>query len=217
MRTTCGCCNCSSAASSIVTTRSSCRNVARQHVQQRRLAAAGAAGNQDVDLGLEQAPSSSAISGVSVLRLRTRFSIVSGVYREAADRHHRPVQRQRRNDGVDARAVGQPRIDHRAGFVDAAADARHDLVDDFQQVLSSVKVTSVDSSCRAVPRRPAGTCSPGCPRPSDRPSRAQAARDPAFRTGCRVPGCDVPVVDNDILFVQQHFHHRAIRRAAARE
>jgi len=36
---------------------------------------------------------------------------------------------------VHARAVGQPRVDHRRGFVDSPADARHDAVDDAHQML----------------------------------------------------------------------------------
>ena len=54
---------------------------------------------------------------------------------EAANRHRRAIQRQRRNDRVDAAAVGQAGVDHRAGFVDAAADQADDAVDDLPQVL----------------------------------------------------------------------------------
>ena len=54
---------------------------------------------------------------------------------ETADREQRTVDGQRRNDGVDARAVAQARVDHRRRFVDAAAHLRDDLVDDAQQVL----------------------------------------------------------------------------------
>ena len=53
---------------------------------------------------------------------------------EAANGHARPVQGQRRNDGVETRAVGQPGVDHRADFVDAPAHLRHDAVDDLHQV-----------------------------------------------------------------------------------
>ena len=55
-RTTCGCCSWSSAASSMVMIALLRRDVAGQDVEQRRLAAARAAGDQDVDLGLGQAP-----------------------------------------------------------------------------------------------------------------------------------------------------------------
>ena len=53
---------------------------------------------------------------------------------ELADRQQRAVDRQRRDDGVDARPVGQARVDQRRGFVDPAADGADDLLDDPQQV-----------------------------------------------------------------------------------
>ncbi len=53
---------------------------------------------------------------------------------EAADAQAGTVDRERRNDGVHARVVGQPRVNHRRGLVDPAADARHDAVDDAHQV-----------------------------------------------------------------------------------
>ena len=45
---------------------------------------------------------------------------------ETPNRQDRAVHRQRRDDGVDPRAIGQPRIDHRRGLVDPAADAGDD-------------------------------------------------------------------------------------------
>ena len=59
---------------------------------------------------------------------------LEGVLAELPDGQRRARDRQRRDDGVDARAVGQARVDHRRGLVDAAADAADDLVDDAQQV-----------------------------------------------------------------------------------
>ena len=47
----------------------------------------------------------------------------------------RPVERQRRNDRVHAGAVRQAGVGHRADFVHAPADLRHDAVDDLHQVL----------------------------------------------------------------------------------
>jgi hypothetical protein len=43
-------------------------------------------------------------------------------------------QRERRNDGVDARAVLQAGVDNGLRFVDAAAHLGHDLFDDMEQV-----------------------------------------------------------------------------------
>ena len=53
---------------------------------------------------------------------------------ELADRERGPAERERRDDRVDAAAVGQARVDHRRGLVDAPADLRDDPVDDPQQV-----------------------------------------------------------------------------------
>ena len=53
---------------------------------------------------------------------------------EAADAKARAVERQRRDDGVDARAIEQARVDNGLRFVDAAAHLRDDLFDDVQQV-----------------------------------------------------------------------------------
>src|SRR5690606_31195335 len=53
---------------------------------------------------------------------------------EAANRQQRPIHSERRNDGVDARAVEQAGVDHRRRLVNAATDLRDDLVDDAQQV-----------------------------------------------------------------------------------
>ena len=57
-----------------------------------------------------------------------------GLLREFADRDQRSVDRDRPHRDVDARAVFQPRVHHRRGFVDAPADGRDDLVDDPQQM-----------------------------------------------------------------------------------
>ena len=53
---------------------------------------------------------------------------------EPANAQAGSVQRQRRNDGVDARSVLKPRVDNRLRLVDAAAHLRDDLLDDVQQV-----------------------------------------------------------------------------------
>ena len=68
------------------------------------------------------APSISAsISGVNALN-RSRSSLESGLRAEHPDRDHRAVERQRGDDRVEPRAVGQPGVHHRRGLVDPAAD-----------------------------------------------------------------------------------------------
>ena len=49
--------------------------------------------------------------------------------RELADGEARARERQRRDDGVDARAVLEARVDHRRRLVDAAAERRDDALD----------------------------------------------------------------------------------------
>jgi hypothetical protein len=53
---------------------------------------------------------------------------------EFADRDQRPVDADRADRRVEARAVEHARVAHRMRFVDAAADGRDDLVDDAQQM-----------------------------------------------------------------------------------
>ena len=119
-RTTCGCCSCSSAASSMVTTRSSssiigsarsaawsCRNRCRRR-------SGCSAGTARRSAAAARPPGHGAIChhGVEV-------ELLLG---ELADRDARAVEGERREDDVDAAAVGQARVADRAGFVDAAAD-----------------------------------------------------------------------------------------------
>ena len=54
---------------------------------------------------------------------------------ELADGERRAVDRERRHDDVDARAVRQARVADRRGFVDAAADLADDALADVQQLL----------------------------------------------------------------------------------
>ena len=105
----------------------------RQGVERRRLSGAGAAGDEDVQLALH--------AGGEELRGlgRERAELDQVVHRvrvarELPDRQRRALERERRDDRVDAAAVGQARVDHRRGLVDAPADLRDDLVDDAQQV-----------------------------------------------------------------------------------
>ena len=54
--------------------------------------------------------------------------------REAPDRQQRTVHGERRNDGVDARAVRQPCVHHRRALVHAPPDAADDAIDDAHQM-----------------------------------------------------------------------------------
>ena len=109
------------------------RDEARQDVEQRRLARAGAARDQDVEPRLHDALEDLR-HGLGDGPLRDAVLHGQRLHGEAADRQERAVERQRRDDGVDARAVRQAGVDVGRSFVDAAADARHDAVDDDSQV-----------------------------------------------------------------------------------
>ena len=109
------------------------RDEGRQRVEHRRLAGAGAAGDDGGHARLHR--------GRQQLRhLRAQRADldqlveVERLLGEFADRHQRPVDADRPDRGVDARAVEQARVDHRLAFVDAAADRGDDLVDDAQQM-----------------------------------------------------------------------------------
>src|SRR5258708_15533283 len=54
---------------------------------------------------------------------------------ELADGEGRAVDRQRRGDDVDARAVRQARVADRRGFVDAPADLADDALADVEELL----------------------------------------------------------------------------------
>ena len=104
-----------------------------ERVQQRRLAGAGAAADDDVQPRLHQRAQQLRRSAASIERMRTSSSIVNS-------RGKRrivivgPAQRERRDDHVHALAAGQARVDHRAGLVHAPVDGRDDPVDRLEQL-----------------------------------------------------------------------------------
>ena len=86
-------------------------------------------------------------SAASANRAPTRSCAPSRSVRNRRIDSDGTVERQRRNDGVDARAVLQPGIDHRTGFVDAPADRADDPLDDLHAGGDRlVNTTSVSSS-----------------------------------------------------------------------
>ena len=126
---TCSCWSWSSAASSIVTMRSSFGMNALIAFSVVVLPVPVPPEMRMFSFPLTQAARNCAERAVSVPN-EIRSLMRVRVARELADRQRRPVQRERRDDRVDAAAVGQARVDHRRRLVDAAADLRDDLVDD---------------------------------------------------------------------------------------
>ena len=124
------------------------RDERRQDVQGRRLAGARAARDEEVEPRLDARLQELEHLAASRSRTRIRSSTVYGVLRELADGDDRPDERERRDDRVDARAVGQAGVDARARLVDPPAERGDDPVDDPQDVL-----VVQEDACR-----PAGSC-----------------------------------------------------------
>ncbi len=123
----------------------------RQHVEGRRLARSGPAGDEDVEPRLDAGPQELEHLG----RRRPEADQVvdrDRLRRELPDGDDRPDQRQRLDDRVDARAVGQPRVHARARCVDAPAERGDDPVDDAQDVLvvQEVAVDPLDLAARSM-------------------------------------------------------------------
>src|SRR6185312_13008924 len=109
------------------------RNERRHRVQRGRLTRARTARDQDVELPVD--------AGREELRCLwgDRPEVDQVVHRvrvagELPDREGGAPERERWNDRVDTRAVGQARVHHRRRLVDAAADRGDDLVDDAHQM-----------------------------------------------------------------------------------
>ncbi len=108
-------------------------DVARQAVEQRRLAGAGAAGDQHVAARAgDDLEDGGAIGGDRAVL----DELIEGelVLLELADGQGRPVDGERRSDDVDAAAVGEARVADRRGFVDAPADLADDALADVHQL-----------------------------------------------------------------------------------
>ena len=114
-----------------------------------RLARAGAAGHEDVQAGLHAGPQ-------EVEHLGGRGAEANQVVDrerpggELADRDHRPDERERLDDRVDPRPVGQAGVHPRAHRVDPAAHRGDDPVDDPEHVLVAQEC-ALDTLDLAVP------------------------------------------------------------------
>ena len=113
-------------------------DVVGQAIEQRRLARARAAGDDDV--AAHAADDLEDFGAGRRNRAETRELIERQlVLLEFADRQRGAVDRQRRGDDVDARAVDQARVADRRGFVDASADLTDDALADVHQLRGVAK------------------------------------------------------------------------------
>ena len=147
--TTCSWCSCSSAASSMVTMRSP---VGMKFDRTLSSVVLPEPVPPEMTMFLRattQTSRNSAIAGLSAPKLdqvaRRRACACANLRIVSAG----PVQRQRRDDGVDARAVLQARVDHRRRLVDAAAERRDDALDHAQH-------RAFAGERQRVPLQPAG-------------------------------------------------------------
>ena len=109
------------------------RDEGRERVEHGRLARAGAAGNDQGDARAHRGGKQFGHRRPQGADLDELVQVVR-LLREFADRHQRAVDGNRPHGDVDARAVGQARVAHGMGLVDAPAHPRHDLVDDAQEM-----------------------------------------------------------------------------------
>jgi hypothetical protein len=107
---------------------------AGQRIQQRRLARAGAAADQDAAPRPHRLLEPAALLRIERPQLDQPLR-AGALGTEAADRDRRAIDRQRRDHHVDPRAVGEAGVDHRAELVDAAAEGRQDPLDRVAQLL----------------------------------------------------------------------------------
>ena len=147
-------CSWSSAASSMVTIRSSSGMNAESTLSSVVLPVPVPPRDEDVEPARARRPrSSSAISAVSVPN-STRSSTWKGRLENLRMVSDRAVDGQRRDDGVDPGAVGQPGVDHRRRLVDAAADLADDPLDHPAQVLARTRTgRRCGGACRPARRR----------------------------------------------------------------
>src|SRR5208282_5457489 len=110
------------------------RNVSGEDVENGGFAGAGASGNDHIEAALDHGREQFQ-HGFGQGFVVEHVARGDGIAAKAANRETGAIERQRRNDGVDARAILQAGIDHGRRFIDAAADARHDAVDDLHEVL----------------------------------------------------------------------------------
>ena len=149
-RSTCSWCSWSSAASSMVTIRSSS---GMKH--ESTLSVVVLPEPVPPEITMLRRPRTQALrksrTGGENVPKADQVRVGERVRRELSDGQHRAVERHRRDHGVDPGAVGQAGVDQRAGLVDAPADAADDLVDDAAQVrLVAEARRRPGRSCRAL-------------------------------------------------------------------
>ena len=110
------------------------RDVSGKNVEKRGFAGAGTAGNEQIQAALHHGGEQFE-HGFGQGFIFEHVARGDGIAAEAADGEAGAVKRERRDNGVDAGAILQAGVHHGRRFIDAAADAGDDAVDDLHQVL----------------------------------------------------------------------------------
>ena len=109
-----------------------------QHVQHRRFSGTRTTNHDQADLSSHQRFQEH--GGIHAQRAQADEVLHDkSPLREFPDGEHGPVQRERRHDGIDSRAVGETGVHHRRGLVDAATDSVHHPVDDPSVLMGRVE------------------------------------------------------------------------------
>src|SRR5207253_8758656 len=99
---------------------------------------AGAAANNDIEPGLDCRLQQHRHFGGKGLVVQQVFQL-ERISAEAAHAHRWSIERQGRDNGIDAGTIGQTSVHHRRCLVHATADLGNDAVDDLEQVLVVAK------------------------------------------------------------------------------
>ena len=158
---------------------------ARQHVQRRRLAGAGAAADEDARAGAHRAREE-VEQRAGERAVGDQLVGAEPAAAEAADRQHRAVERERRDHDVHARAVGQPCVAQRLGLVDAPPERRQDALDRVAQVALAREPhrRALEPAAALDPHR-LGPARPSAPRPPGSPSSGSSGPSPNARSAIR--------------------------------
>jgi len=108
-------------------------NVAGEYVQHSGFAGARSSRDENVQAAFDNRGEQFQ-HGLSEALVLEHLPGGNGIASETADGEASAVDGQRRNDGIHAGAVCEAGINHGRGFIDAAAYARDDAIDDLHQV-----------------------------------------------------------------------------------
>ena len=108
-------------------------NVAGENIEQSSFSGASSSGDEEIQLSFDHRGEQFE-HGFGEGVILQHIAGGDGIAAETADGEARSVKGERRNDGVDAGAIGEAGVDHGRRFIDTAADAGDDALDDLHEV-----------------------------------------------------------------------------------